>query len=456
MLGEVLQPDISELIENKEFAALKSALLSMEVHDLAELLDELEDETLGVCFRLLPWRVAAEVVAELDLDQQERLLQMLSSQRMAAIFGEMAPDDRTDLLEELPDQLAQRMLYSLRGEMLTTAKRLLAYPEDSIGRLMTPEYVAIREEWPVSRVLEHLRQVGKDKETLNVLYVIDKEGKLLDDIRLERLILAGPDETVGSLMDRQCPSLLVTDDREEAIDLFMKYDQVAMPVVTRHGVLVGIVTVDDVMDVAEEEITEDFQKMSAVDALDTSYYRTTHLDMLRKRLPWLMLLFVAEVFTVVALDRFQAGIDPGLVLLMTSFVPLINACAGNTGSQMSGLMIRSLAVDEVETGDWMGVLGREVLRGLMLGGVLGVMAFVTVLVFGRPIALAVGTGLAMILVMTAANLLGSMLPFLFLRLGIDPAVTSAPFIASLMDISAIMIYFTIAVGITQLVAAVAV
>jgi magnesium transporter len=451
MLKDILQPEVAELIEAKDFAALKKALMEMEIHDLAELIGALEGEELAVCFRLLPWRLANDVFAELEVEQQEQVLSMLSSERVAGILQEMPPDDRTELLEELPDKLASRMLYSLRGQELEVAKKLLAYPEDSIGRLMTPEYVAVRPDWTVARVLEHLRKVGKDKETLNVLYVIDDSGRLLDDVNLERLILAEPSTEVEELMDRQVAALQVADDREQSIELVMKYDQVAMPVVTRHGVLVGIVTVDDILDVVEEEVTEDFQKMSAVGALESTYFRTSGVRMLAKRLPWLMLLFVAEVFTVVAIDAFQEGIDKALLVMMVGFVPLINACAGNTGSQMAGLMIRGLAVAEIDLADWHRVLARELLQGLVLGLVVAGMGLVTVLIFDKGVSLGIGVGLALVVVMTVANLLGAMLPFVFKKIGVDPAVTSGPFIASMMDISAIVIYFSIAMAVISMV-----
>jgi magnesium transporter len=451
MLGRAIQPEIEQLIGTKSFAQLKGAVAQMEVHDLAELLAELKDENLALVFRLLPHGCAAEVFGDLPLERQGELLETLSSEKVATILNEMPPDERTELLEELPGELVQRLLNALRGDQLKIARSLLNYPEDSIGRLMTPEYVAIRSGWGLAKVFEHIRNVGADRETVNVVYVVDDRWNLRDELTLEQLVLADPGATVADLMDEQCASLNAWEDQEEAIDQFRKYDALALPVVDSRGVLVGIVTVDDVMDVVEEEHTEDFQKMAAVATLESAYFQTSVPRMLAKRLPWLVLLFLAEILTVVALSSYQAQMDKALLAMMVGFVPLINACAGNTGSQMAGLMIRGFAVAELEMKDWHRVLTREFLQGAALGLVLGAMGFATALAFGKPIGLAIGVMVALVSVMTLANIMGSMLPFFFKRVGVDPAVTSGPFIASLMDVSAILIYFTVAAGILALV-----
>lgn len=447
MIGNALQPEIHELIEAKDFATLKATIRDMEQHDLTELISELEGEDRAVVFRLLGRDEAAEVFGDLPIEQQEELIGTLSSDKVAALVNDMPPDERTELLEELPGELAQRLLSSLRGDQLQIARNLLNYPENSIGRLMTPEYVAIRLNWTIARVFEHLRKVGRDKETLNVLYVVDDRWKLVDELRLEQVVLAEADQTVEDLMDNQVAALEAYEDQESAIEEFKKYEAVALPVVNSQGVLVGIVTVDDMLEVAEEEDTEDFQKMAAVNVLESSYFNTSSRRMLAKRLPWLMLLFLAETLTVVALDRYEASFEHNVVIMLALFVPLINACAGNTGSQMSGLMIRGLAVAELDLKHWWRVLSREILRGVLLGSVLSVMGFVTVLLFHKPLGLAVGVMLALIAVMTLANVLGAMLPFLFKRVGVDPAVTSGPFIASLMDVSSIVIFYSIALSV---------
>ena len=449
MTGSALGPEIHTLIESKDFATLKGTVCAMEEHDLAELLGQLEGEDLAVVFRLLGAEQAAEVLGDLEIEQQEALLSMLSSERVATVINEMPPDDRTELLEELPGELAQRLLDTLRGDELQIARSLLAYPEDSIGRLMTPEYIAVRADWTIQQVFEHIRQVGPEKETLNVIYVIDESGKLIDELTLEQLVLAEPTAACASdIMDnRVVAALRASDDREPAVELFRKYDAVALPVVTGLGVLVGIVTVDDMMDVAEEEDTEDFQKITGMGVLEYSYFGTSFWGMIRKRLPWLILLLMAQMITTVALTSFEHLAQFAVLVL---FMPLINSPAGNTGSQMAGLMIRGLALQEMALRDWSRVLRRELMRGVTLGVTLGALGYFTVLLFGRPVGIAIAVALAMVVAVTFGNLAGSMLPFLFKRLGLDPAVSSAPFLASLMDVSGILIYFSIAVTILSI------
>jgi len=449
VLGSTSRPPVGELIEAKDFAALKRALVAMEIHDLVELLGEQEADDLAVCFRLLPPDGATEVFSLLEIERQEDLVRSLSSEKLASILNEMPPDDRTELLEELPGELAQRLLSTLRGDQLKIARSLLAYPADSIGRLMTPEYLAIRPGWTVEQVFAHVRKVGASKETLSVLYVVDDHWKLLDEVPLERLILAEPSEKVADLMDEQVVALDALDDQEAAVDIFKKYDASVLPAVNSQGVLVGIVTFDDVLDVAEEEGTEDFQKMAGLAPLEYSYFGTGYAGMMRKRMPWLALLLAAQLLTTVALIGFQA-VPIFAVLVM--FMPLINSPAGNAGSQMAGLMIRGLAVGEVRAGDWWRVLIRELCRGLSLGLILGVLGSLAAFVFTQFIDvrvydtryIAVSVGLALAVSVTLANLIGSMLPFFFKRIGLDPAVTSGPFIASVMDVSGILIYFSIA------------
>jgi len=357
-------------------------------------------------------------------------------------------------LRPRPD-VTGRLLGTLSRDERRVAIDLLRYPEDSIGRLMTPEFVAVRANWTVQQVLDHIRQVAPQKETLNVLYVVDEAGKLVDELPLEEMVLAEPANTVGDIIDRHPVFLLAAEDREEAVEIFRKHEAVALPAVDDQGVLVGIVTVDDVMDVQEQENTEDFHKMVAVAALEEPYFATTWAEMLRKRLPWLALLFGAELLTVMALTAFEQSLQAALFALIVLFMPLINATAGNTGSQMAGLVIRGLAVHEMEPRDWLRVLGRELLLGGSMAaalGVLGVGASLIMLKAGRGGAVlphggltsALGVGVSIAVAVMVANLAGAMIPLLFKRMGLDPAVTSGPFLAALMDIAGVMIYFTIA------------
>jgi magnesium transporter len=456
MLYEAIQPEIRELIEKKNFATLKQALAGLEAADVAELAGELEGQDLGVVFRLLSRDKAAEVFARLPLEGQEGLLGILSGDALAGILNNMPPDDRTELLEELPEDVAGRLIGSLSRDERKVAIDLLQYPEDSIGRLMTPEFVVIKVGWTIAAVLEHIRKVAPEKETLNVIYVVDERGRLIDDLPLEDLVLADPAETVGEIIDRHPVSLSALADREEAVGVFKKYDAVALPVVDEREVLVGIVTIDDVMDVQEAENTEDFLKSVAVVGLEEPYFATTYPEMLWKRLPWLALLFAAELLTVLALTSFERGLEAAVFALVVLFMPLINATAGNTGSQMAGLIIRGLAVREIGPGDWLRVLGRELALGVTMAcllGALGVGASMVIFRYGSggagaalqgQLVNALGVGVSIAAAVMVANLAGAMIPLLFKRLGLDPAVTSGPFLASIMDVTGVLIYFSIA------------
>ncbi len=444
----VSQELVHELIESRRFGELKSTLCAMEIHDLAELLGDLDDEMeLAVAFRILPTETAAEIMGELELDQQEELLSKLSNQEVAEIINEMPPDDRTELLEELPGKLANSLMNQLRGDQLKIARSLLAYPEDSIGRLMTPEYVAVREDWSIDHVLRQIRRIADSRETFNVIYVVDNNWKLLDEIYLEQIVLADPNDTVADLMDNQTAWLSASEDQEEAVEEFKKYDAVALPVVDGKQTLVGIVTVDDVIDLQEEENTEDMQKIAGMAALEEGYFSASFLQMIKKRLPWLLMLLVAETLAVIVLAGFEK-----LLVLLAMFMPLINATAGNTGSQVSVLMIRGFAVNEITTGDWFRVLIRELARGLTMGTLLALPAAAIVMIFpplnppadANVALIPLAVAMAMIIAVTLANIIGSMLPFIFKRIGVDPAVTSGPFIACLMDVSSILIFFSIA------------
>jgi magnesium transporter len=445
------QDDIRELIAAGEFFRLKQTLTEMDIHDVADLLVRMpEEKELAIAFRLLPKEKAAEIFGEFEPEQQEKLLATFNNTEVADLINHMPPDDRTELLEELPGQVAQKLMNYLRGEELTMARALLAYPEGSIGRVMTPEYVAVRKHWTIQRVLEHLRRVAADRETFYIVFVVDDNWKLVDEIYLEDIVLSEPTETVEELMDGQYSCLTATDDQETAVEAFKKYDAIALPVVDTKGTLVGIVTFDDVMDIQEEESTEDMQRMTGMGPLEYSYFGAGFGRMLKSRLPWLLMLLAAETAAVLVLNGFQKWLA-----VLAMFMPLINATAGNTGSQVAGLMIRGLAVQEIDVRDWVRVFAREVGRGMLMGVILAVMAFGIVLIVGDPAdtnlrTTGLAVGMAMIVAVTLANLLGAMLPLMFKRIGVDPAVTSGPFIACVMDVSSILIFFTIASSILTL------
>ena len=442
-----VQAHIHEWIESRQFGRLKEALNEMDTYELVSLLADLHDmRELGVAFRMLPTDRAVEVLGELEHDQREELLTTLSSNTVAEILNEMPPDNRTELLEELPGRVAQKLVNQLTGEERKIAMSLLAYPEDSIGRLMTPEYVAVRQHWTIEQVLRQIRRIAASRETCNVIYVVDGNWKLLDEIYLEDIVLAEPEQEVSDLMDGQCTYLVATDDQEDAVEAFKKYDALALPVVDTKKTLVGIVTFDDVMDVQEEESTEDMQRMAGMAPFEESYLSASYGQMLRKRLPWLTVLMVVETLAVLVLSGYER-----MLAMFVMFMPLINATAGNTGNQVASLMIRGFAVAEIHPQDWWRVFLREVARGLTMGVVLAGLGALIVSFFGREPNIALAVGLAVLSAVLLANLLGAMLPFVFRRVGVDPAVTSGPFIACLMDVGSILIFFSIASGILHIV-----
>ncbi len=451
MEAETLTPEIREMLADHRFAEIKSALGQWEPADVAELVDSLEAEEQAVLFRLLGRDVATEVFSLLPSDSQEDLITRMGQAPVAAILNKMSPDDRTELLEEVPGELAQRLLNMLRGEEREIAQSLLNYPEDSVGRLMTPEYVAVRPDWTMAQVIEHIRKVSPEKETVHHLFVVDAKWKLLDRIGLHEVILAAPGSEVESLMagpDEE-PALDANEDRETAVELFKKYDASTLPVVDGRGVMVGIVTSDDVLDVQEEEDTEDFQKMVGVAALEQPYFQTPYLQMVGKRLPWLAFLLAAELLTALAIMAYQESMREHIWLLVL-FLPLVNASAGNVGSQMAGLAIRGLAVQELDLGDWSKIALRELGMGLSLGSALAVLGYAAAVLFGRPNWVAMTLAAAMLGALTVANLAGAMIPLVLKRLRLDPAVTSAPLIASMMDILSVVIYFGTAMAFLRL------
>lgn len=447
MLGELLRPEIEELLSARDFAGLREALADLPAADIADVFADLPPEQVAVIFRILPRDKATDVFEYLPVETQETVLRALGQDQVAAVLNEMAPDARTQLLEEMPGEASQKLIALLTPDERRIAVKLLGYPDESIGRLMTPDYVAIRKDWSVSHVFSHLRLVGKDKESLNVLYVTDEKGRLLDDIRLRDLVVADPNATVSDLMDGNYVWLRAQDDQEEAVRAFKKYDRSVLPVVDSMNVLVGIVTVDDVLDVAEQEETEDVQKMAAVEALDAPYMEIGFFTMVKKRAGWLLVLFLGELFTATAMGYFEHEIARAVVLAL--FVPLIISSGGNAGSQGASLVIRALAVGEVTVRDWWRIMRREVLAGLALGSILGLTAVLRIMLwpwraqlYGEHYGvIAFTVGMSLVGVVLWGTMAGSMLPLILRRLGFDPAVSSAPFVATLVDVTGLVIYF---------------
>ena len=455
MLGKLVLPEIRELIEAGEDATLRDVVNNWLAPDLGEVVSKLEPDEKVKVLRLLEPRLAAQAFEYLDLETQLTVLAAVSEPESAIILNEMAPDDRTALLAELSSDQAERLLALLDPEQRAVARSLLMYGEDSVGRLMTPDYVAVRKDWTIRHVLDHVRTHGRDSETLNVVYVTDANNCLIDDLRIREVLLTPLHTHVADICDNRFISLNASDDKKTAVEIFRKYDRSVLPVVDSHGRLVGIVTLDDVIDVAEEAATREIQKFGGLEALDEPYMSTSLLEMVRKRATWLVILFVGEMFTATAMGYFEAEIAKAVVLAL--FVPLIISSGGNSGSQAATLIIRALALGEVKLSDWLLVMRREVLSGLLLGTILGTIGFLRIAIWSSVSNLygehwmLVGLTVAFSLlgIVLWGTLTGSMLPFLLKRLGLDPATSSAPFVATLVDVTGLVIYFTVAIVILR-------
>lgn len=450
MLGNLLKPEFEALIAAKDWDALRDAFTDMDPADVAEVIEDLPPEESAVLFRLLPRDTAALVFEYLPPYQQSEIVETLGTEQLKNLLDEMAPDDRTRLLEELPAEVTKRVLTSLSPGELAMARSLLGYPEKSAGRYMTPEYLTIPGNLTAGEALEYVRAHGQGRETIHVLYIVDDKGRLLDDVRLASLVLADPRTKVTDIHDRQLVSIPATAEREEFISYFEKYDRVALPVTDSQGVLVGIITVDDVLDAAEEEATEDIQRIGGMEALEAPYLDSGIGEMMRKRVGWLTVLFVGQMFTATAMAYYEDAIARAVFL--SSFVPLIISSGGNSGSQATSLIIRALAVRDVSLRDWWQVATREAFSGLALGLFLGLLGLLRILLWPERETLygpyfawvGVVVGLSVLGVVTFGTLCGSMLPFLLRRLGLDPATASAPFVATLVDVTGVVIYFTVA------------
>ncbi|MER3523555.1 MAG: magnesium transporter [Ignavibacteria bacterium] len=450
MIGKTIQPEIRALIEARDFATLKEVFADWHPADLAELIDDLPDEDEAIIFRLLPRKLAAETYEYLTHDKQISLLKAMGQEQVAAILNDMAPDDRTALFEELPSAAVQQLITLLSPEERATAQALLNYPEDSIGRLMTPDYIAVRKDWTVQDVLNYVRANGEDKETLNVIYVIDDKGKLIDDLRIREFLLAPLDKKVSEMMDENFVALSVYADKETAVDMFKRYNRTALPVVDSEGHLVGIVTIDDVLQVQEEESTEDIQKIGGMEALDEPYLEINLPRMIKKRAGWLVILFIGEMLTATAMGFFEHEIARAVVLAL--FVPLIISSGGNSGSQASTLIVRAMALGEVTLSLWWHVMRREFISGLALGSILGSIGFLRIAVWSiftdiygpHWVLIALTVALSLVGVVLWGTLIGSMMPFILKRFGADPATSSAPFVATMVDVTGLVIYFSVA------------
>jgi magnesium transporter len=440
-----------ELVRAGDLASLKDQLLHLRPPEAAEAIAALPEADQFTVFKLLPSRPAAAVFEYLPPPVQRGLSGAMGPGSVAAMLNYVSPDDRTLFLGELPEQSTKELISLLTPEEGAEATALLAYAPGHVGRLMTPHYIAVREDWTVRQVLDYVREHGRDSETLNVIYVVDGRGVLIDDIRIREFLVVSLDKRVSDLMDRRFVTLHATDQQEDALAVFRREDRTALPVVDGNGVLVGIVTIDDVLDVATDAATREMQRFGGSEALDEPYMRVSLAHMVRKRAGWLVVLFLGEMLTATAMGFFEKEIARAVVLAL--FVPLIISSGGNSGSQASTLVIRALAVGDVVLRDFWKVIRREVLAGLALGVILGSIGFLRISVWSlfsnlygeHWLLVATTVALALVGVVLWGTVIGCGLPFVLRRLGFDPATSSAPFVATLVDVTGLIIYFSVGI-----------
>jgi magnesium transporter len=416
--------ELAAALHARDYSRVRDLVKNRHSSDLAAALTDLSIEDQVILFRILPRKDAAAVFSYLSLEQQESLLKAMAREDVAGLLNSMAPDDRTTFLEELPAPVTRQLLTLLTPAERSVALTLLGYPEDSIGRLMTPHYISVHEDWTIREVLDYIRMHGQDSETLNVIYVVDEQGLLVDDIRIREFLLTSPDYRVLDLMDRRFVALKATDSQNAAVAVFRQYDRSALPVTDTAGVLIGIVTIDDVLDVAEAVATKEIQRIGGSEALDEPYMRIAFFSMIRKRAGWLTALFLGEMLTATAMGVFEAEISRAVVLAL--FVPLIISSGGNSGSQASTLVIRALALGEVGLTDWWKVIRREVFAGLTLGLILGSIGFLRISIWSafsdiygpHWLLVAITVGIALIGIVLWGTLIGSCAAICFAPLGV--------------------------------------
>jgi len=437
---EERRAEFGALIEARRWTELRDRLEHLPPAETVDLLREVEDRHRLLVFHALHRERQIDVFARLATADQDALLRAFTDEEARQLLAGLPPDDRTQLLEEVPGVVTQRLLNLLSPEDLSEARQLLGYPEDSVGRLMTPDYVAVRPEWTVRQALTHIRQRGLTSETIDIVYVVDPDWHLLDDLELRRLILADEDTTVQALMDDTFTSVAATADREDAVRLILRHGSVALPVVDSYGVLLGIVTVDDVFDVAEEEVTEDFHRVGSVAPIQVSLKDATIGLLYRRRIGWLLALVVMNIFSGAGIAFFEDTIAASVALVF--FLPLLIDSSGNAGSQSATLVIRALATGDATARDWLELLRKELPVAAAMGATMATAVALVALLRAPEIAPAVA--LTMFLVVVTGSLLGISLPFLFSKLGWDSATASAPLITSISDITGVLIYFSIA------------
>ena len=448
-----LSPDYIEqfrnIIQSEDVLHIREFLNNQNISDVAELIYEFPEFESQIIGNLSIHR-ASSTFKILDVPTQKRVIQELPAFKTAELLNDLSADDRTSFLEELPSEVVKELIKTLDPDERKITLSLLGYPEGSVGRLMTPDYIAVQKDWTVREVIDHIREVGRDSETIDVIYVVDDKGVFIDDVRIREIILANPEKKIEDVIDYRYIALNVNDDQETASEAFKMNNRVALPVLDNNKVMLGIVTIDDVLWITQEKFSEDIQKIGGTEALDEPYLEMPLLKLFRKRIVWLVVLFLSEMLTTTAMSYFEDEIAKAVVLAI--FIPLIISSGGNSGSQASTLIIQAMALGELTIADWWRVIRRELQSGLLLGAVLGIIGFTRVMLWNQifhsygehGILVASTVGVALVGVVLWGTIAGSMLPIILKKVGADPATSSAPFVATLVDVTGLVIYFSVA------------
>lgn len=441
--------EIRKLLTTCQYTSLRQRVAEMNEADVAMLMEQLEEEEMLKMFRILPKDLAADVFSYLEVENQQTIITSLSEKDAAVIIDNLMADDAVDLLEEMPANIVKKLLANASPDTRRDINQLLRYPVDSAGSIMTVEYVDLKESLTVAEAIERIRKVGLDSETINICYVLDAQRKLLGTVALRYLLLSEPDETIGDIMHENVISINTLMDQEEAAAQFKKYDFTSMPVVDNENRLVGIITVDDIVDILEEEATEDIEKMAAIMPSDKPYMKTGILETFKKRIPWLLLLMVSATFTGQIISHFEEALSACAALIM--FIPMLMDTGGNAGGQASVTVIRGLSLGEITYKDTLRIMWKEARVALLCGVTLAVANFAKLMLFDRVgLSVSLVVCLTLIVAILIAKLIGCTLPVLAKRIGFDPAVMASPFITTIVDALSLMVYFRFAAGLLGL------
>ena len=435
--------EIRELLSKGQYTKLRQAIQELNDADIADYMEEMEEEEVIKIFRILPKDMAADVFSYLEIDRQQSIITSLSDKDAARIIDNMMADDAKELMEEMPANVVKRLIANTSPDTRQAINHLMRYPEDSAGSIMTVEYVDLKENQTVGEAIERIRKVGLDSETINICYVLDNKRTLVGTVALRYLLISDANAIIGEMMHRNVVSLHTLMDQEEVARQFRKYEFTAMPVVDNEDRLVGIITMDDVVDILEEETTEDIEKMAAILPSDKPYLKMTVFDAYKKRIPWLLLLMISATFTGSIITSFESELRKYVVL--TAFIPMLMDTGGNAGGQASAIIIRGISLEEIEFGDWLVVIWKEIRTAVLCGLTLSICNFVRLMIFDQ-----VGVQVALVVCMTllmaviVAKVVGSTLPMLAKKIGLDPAVMASPFITTIVDAISLLIYFRVA------------